>query len=98
MTVLLRVKRTQGAAAHGRAHGELGARARVALRAGRLVPAGRLGTESAATPTSSPARTGRRVGPATEDRALYTCSCGYVFSQDVSTSVSCPHCGGTQAW
>jgi rubrerythrin len=32
------------------------------------------------------------------DRAVYTCQCGYVFEAPVSTSVGCPHCGGTQAW
>jgi rubrerythrin len=33
-----------------------------------------------------------------DDRAMYTCTCGYVFQADVSTSVSCPHCGAGQAW
>jgi rubrerythrin len=33
-----------------------------------------------------------------EDRAMYTCSCGYVFEAEVSTSVACPHCGAGQAW
>jgi hypothetical protein len=33
-----------------------------------------------------------------EDRAMYTCSCGYVFQAEVSTSVACPHCGAGQAW
>jgi hypothetical protein len=33
-----------------------------------------------------------------EDRAMYTCSCGYVFEAQVSTSVACPHCGTGQAW
>ena len=33
-----------------------------------------------------------------DDRAMYTCSCGYVFEADVSTSVTCPHCGTGQAW
>jgi rubrerythrin len=33
-----------------------------------------------------------------EDRAFYSCSCGYAFEADVSTSVSCPHCGAGQAW
>lgn len=33
-----------------------------------------------------------------EDRASYTCGCGYVFEADVSTSVACPHCGASQAW
>ena len=28
----------------------------------------------------------------------HTCSCGYVFEADVTTSVTCPHCGGGQAW
>ena len=32
------------------------------------------------------------------DRAMYTCSCGYVFQADVSTSVECPNCGTAQAW
>jgi rubrerythrin len=32
------------------------------------------------------------------DSAVYTCSCGYVFSAAVSTTVTCPHCGGDQAW
>jgi hypothetical protein len=34
----------------------------------------------------------------TNDRAFYSCQCGYVFEAPVSTSVGCPHCGGTQAW
>jgi rubrerythrin len=33
-----------------------------------------------------------------EDRAMYTCTCGYVFEAEVSTSVACPHCGAAQAW
>jgi hypothetical protein len=33
-----------------------------------------------------------------DDRAVYTCTCGYVFEADVSTSVTCPHCGSAQAW
>jgi len=32
------------------------------------------------------------------DRAQYSCTCGYVFHADVSTSVSCPNCGTGQAW
>lgn len=34
----------------------------------------------------------------TNDHALYTCVCGFVFEAPVSTSVDCPHCGDTQAW
>jgi rubrerythrin len=33
-----------------------------------------------------------------DDRAQYTCGCGYVWEADVSASVACPHCGASQAW
>lgn len=33
-----------------------------------------------------------------DDRACYSCECGYLFEAEVSTSVSCPHCGTAQAW
>jgi hypothetical protein len=33
-----------------------------------------------------------------QDSACYECSCGYVFSASVSTSVDCPQCGQGQAW
>jgi hypothetical protein len=33
-----------------------------------------------------------------DDRAYYRCGCGTAFRADVSTSVSCPGCGGEQAW
>jgi len=36
--------------------------------------------------------------PLTNDAATYHCHCGFVFEAPVSTSVGCPHCGGTQAW
>jgi hypothetical protein len=38
----------------------------------------------------------RAGGP--EDRALYACACGFVFTEAVTTSVGCPHCGTEQAW
>ncbi len=41
-------------------------------------------------------RNRRAEGP--QDRALYTCSCGAIFSADVSATVSCPRCGLPQAW
>ncbi|HTU84468.1 MAG TPA: hypothetical protein VMF57_02775 [Solirubrobacteraceae bacterium] len=40
----------------------------------------------------------RRHGGPTEDRALYTCECGYAFEALVTTSVDCPNCARTQAW
>jgi hypothetical protein len=42
------------------------------------------------------ARAKRSGGP--EDRALYSCACGYAFKAEVSTTVGCPHCGTGQAW
>ena len=38
----------------------------------------------------------RAGGP--EDRALYSCTCGFAFTAAVTTSVDCPHCGTEQAW
>ena len=52
-----------------------------------------------ATPTREAAeRRDARRGGGPQDRALYTCACGYVFTAPVSTSVACPHCGSDQAW
>jgi hypothetical protein len=42
------------------------------------------------------AKATRGGGP--QDRALYNCGCGYVFTAAVTTSVGCPHCGTVQAW
>jgi rubrerythrin len=39
-----------------------------------------------------------RRGGGPEDRALYSCMCGYAFKASVTTSVDCPHCGTEQAW
>jgi hypothetical protein len=44
------------------------------------------------------ARPRRRLEPASEDQAMYSCECGFIFQAVVSTSVGCPHCGGSQAW
>jgi hypothetical protein len=64
-------------------------------RAGEHAPAVRqpTGDQAVATPLRN-----RRQGGESEDRALYTCSCGFVFDALVSTSVGCPQCGKTQAW
>jgi hypothetical protein len=34
----------------------------------------------------------------TQDRATYTCACGFVFQAHVLTTVSCPNCHTDQAW
>lgn len=39
-----------------------------------------------------------RRGTTSMDRALYTCSCGFAFKAEVTTTVGCPHCGTSQAW
>jgi hypothetical protein len=100
MTVNLRTKRSQNGVAGHRAplRREFSWGTRRMWRPTRMT--------AAPSPVSAPGPVARanltpvrgRPTPAPQDRALYTCSCGFVFSQDVSTSVSCPHCGGTQAW
>jgi predicted RNA-binding Zn-ribbon protein involved in translation (DUF1610 family) len=49
------------------------------------------------TQTTAAARRRREAG-ASQDTAVYTCQCGFVFEALVSTSVDCPHCGDAQAW
>jgi hypothetical protein len=39
-----------------------------------------------------------RAAGGPDDRAQYSCGCGYVWEAHVSASVSCPHCGAAQAW
>lgn len=40
----------------------------------------------------------RKFDGGPQDRALYGCQCGSTFRAPVIASVSCPHCGETQAW
>jgi hypothetical protein len=47
---------------------------------------------------SAPRTRDARRGSGPEDRALYSCMCGFAFMATVSTSVDCPHCGTEQAW
>ena len=49
-------------------------------------------------PMAHPHQDRSRASGGPIDNAQYTCSCGYVFSAAVSTSVTCPHCGTSQAW
>lgn len=41
-------------------------------------------------------RARRAGGP--QDRAVYSCGCGYLFSATVTASTPCPRCGEDQAW
>jgi hypothetical protein len=47
---------------------------------------------------ASPGRERNKRANVSEDAALYSCNCGYVFKAAVTTSVGCPHCGSAQAW
>lgn len=49
-------------------------------------------------PIVAPSRERNKRANVSEDAALYSCSCGYVFKAAVTTSVDCPHCGVDQAW
>jgi hypothetical protein len=55
-----------------------------------------VGTDDASQPERPEERHRRAGGP--DDKALYTCTCGYQFDAPVSASVQCPHCGQGQAW
>ena len=87
------------------ARSKTGARGTRRHREGRLGRvAERVGASRFSEPTRATTAHGnvaasrRREGGAPQDQAVYTCSCGFVFEAHVSTSVGCPHCGGTQAW
>jgi len=45
-----------------------------------------------------PAERRMRAAGGPDDRACYSCDCGYLFEARVSASVRCPHCDGLQDW
>ena len=45
-----------------------------------------------------PAERRMRDAGGPDDRACYSCGCGFEFQAPVSTSVHCPHCDTVQAW
>lgn len=45
-----------------------------------------------------PAERRMRDAGGPDDRACYSCGCGFVFVAPVSTSVQCPHCDTEQSW
>jgi hypothetical protein len=45
-----------------------------------------------------PAERRMRDAGGPDDRACYSCGCGYLFTAPVSTTVRCPHCDMVQAW
>jgi len=49
-------------------------------------------------PSTSVSQVRARRGSGPEDRALYSCECGFAWTGEVTASPSCPHCGQPQAW
>jgi hypothetical protein len=67
----------------------------------RAGPGRRLHIVAAPAPRPEPMHPAERRmrdagGP--DDRATYSCGCGFLFEAPVSTSVRCPHCETIQAW
>ena len=61
-----------------------------------LTPVPRRASEPRPALPVSQVRARRGSGP--EDRALYSCECGFAWTGEVTASPSCPHCGQPQAW
>jgi hypothetical protein len=49
-------------------------------------------------PTLSVSQVRARRGSGIEDRALYSCECGFAWTGEVTASPCCAHCGTPQAW
>ena len=49
-------------------------------------------------PSLSVSQVRARRGSGIEDRALYTCECGFAWTGEVTASPTCAHCGTPQAW
>ena len=50
------------------------------------------------TDTLSVSQVRARRGAGIEDRALYSCECGFAWTGEVTASPCCAHCGTPQAW
>jgi hypothetical protein len=49
-------------------------------------------------PALSVSQVRARRGSGIEDRALYSCECGFAWTGEVTASPCCAHCGTPQAW
>jgi hypothetical protein len=58
----------------------------------------RRASEPRPRPTLSVSQVRARRGSGIEDRALYSCQCGFAWTGEVTASPSCAHCGTPQAW
>jgi rubrerythrin len=54
--------------------------------------------EPRSRPILSVSQVRARRGGGSEDRALYSCECGFAWTGEVTASPNCPHCGTPQAW
>ena len=59
---------------------------------------GRVGSESGQRPALPVSQVRARRGSGIEDRALYSCECGFAWTGEVTASPCCAHCGTPQAW
>jgi hypothetical protein len=64
----------------------------------RQAPARRAAAEPRPRQAMPVSQVRARRGGGPEDRALYSCECGFAWTGEVSASPSCPHCGTPQAW
>ena len=55
-------------------------------------------TQTRTRPTLSVSQVRARRGSGIEDRALYSCECGFTWKGEVTASPCCAHCGTPQAW
>jgi hypothetical protein len=55
-------------------------------------------TQTRTRPTLSVSQARARRGSGIEDRALYSCECGFTWKGEVTASPCCAHCGTPQAW
>jgi hypothetical protein len=67
-------------------------------RAERLRQATRRAPEPRPRPTLNVSQVRARRGSGPEDRALYSCECGFAWTGEVTASPCCAHCGTPQAW
>jgi hypothetical protein len=72
------------------------------LRRSRRQPQNQASTRRASEPRQRPAlpvsQVRARRGSGIEDRALYSCECGFAWTGEVTASPCCAHCGTPQAW
>ena len=61
-------------------------------------PTARRAPEQRPRPGLSVSQVRARRGSGIEDRALYSCECGFAWTGEVTASPCCAHCGTPQAW